>query len=89
MGPNDQTPCHKCPKGSPEEAKQIELSEKNWAAYAHYQEAKAVGLTDEERRDPIVRRNFALIDRLTEDKRNRDEARNVAEALVAVLTKGK
>jgi hypothetical protein len=55
-------PCERCPKGSPEQAKEIELSEKNWLAFGHYRQAKAVGVTETERRDPIVRRNFAVID---------------------------
>lgn len=73
-------PCHKCPKESPEKAKQIELSEKNWAAYSHYLQAKAVGLTEEERRDPIVRRNFALIEMIVTDHKLTAEADAFAEA---------
>lgn len=89
LGPNDAPPCHKCPKGSPEKAKELELSEKNWAAFAHYEESKVAGLSEEERRDPIIRRNMALIERIVSEKRNGDQARNLAEALIAVLTSGK
>lgn len=55
-------PCQRCPKGSPEQAKEMELSTKNWYAFSHYRQAKAVGVTEQERNDPIVRRNFAIID---------------------------
>jgi hypothetical protein len=84
---NVPTPCNKCPKGSPERAKKIELTAKNWEAYAHYQQGKAVGLTEAERSDPIVRRNFALLDRLTKEREQIDTARGMAEALLAVLAK--
>lgn len=87
--PSVPTPCNKCPKQSPEKAKEIELTEKNWAAFAHYQQCKAVGLTEAERRDPIVRRNFALMDRLTAERDRRDQATGMAEALLAVLTQRK
>jgi hypothetical protein len=56
------TPCNVCPKQSPAKAVEFELSEKNWAAYAFYLQARAVGLTESERVDPIVRKNFAIID---------------------------
>ena len=87
--PGTPTPCNKCPKGSPEKAKTLELSEKNWSAFAHYQESKAVGLTEAERRDPIVRRNFALMDRIAAERDRRDHSQGMAEALIAVLTSKK
>ncbi len=55
-------PCERCPKGSPAQAEEMELSPKNWQAFGHYRQAKAVGPTDEERRDAIIRRNWAIID---------------------------
>ena len=69
-----QPPCVRCPKQSPERAKEIVLSEKNWRAFAHYEEAKAVGVTDEERRDPIVRRNFAVIEQVVKAFEAKSEA---------------
>lgn len=60
--PGALPPCQRCPKESPDRASNHELSDKNWQAVGHYQRAKAVGLTDEERRDPIVRHNFSIID---------------------------
>lgn len=81
----ESPPCHKCPKESPERARQIELSEKNWQAYGHYLQAKAVGLTEAERRDPIVRRNFALIDMLVSERKAEADAEKFAEAFVLRL----
>ncbi|MCI0358640.1 MAG: hypothetical protein L0211_09160 [Planctomycetaceae bacterium] len=86
-GPNVPTPCNKCPKEDPENAKQIELSPKNWAAFAHYLQARACGLSDVERRDPIVRRNFALIDMLTRERDRKAQAEEFAEAFVMRLAR--
>lgn len=55
-------PCQRCPKGSPEQAKAVELSPKNWLAFSHYRQVKSVGVSEVERNDPIVRRNMAIID---------------------------
>ena len=51
---------------TPELGKEMELTERNWRAWNFYNQAKATGLTDEEKRDPIVRRIFAIVSRLTE-----------------------
>lgn len=37
------TPCHNCPKKSPEEAKRLALSPKNWRAFNFYWRVKASG----------------------------------------------
>ena len=81
----ESPPCRQCPKESPERAKQIELSDKNWQAYSHYLQAKAVGLTDAEKRDPIVRRNFALIEMISSDHKTQQQADAFAEAFVLRL----
>lgn len=56
------TPCHKCPKipaGEPPiRANAVELSERNFAAYVHYLECRAVGQFPD---DPIVRRNARIL----------------------------
>lgn len=84
-----QPPCVRCPKQSPERAKEIELSEKNWRAYAHYLEAKAVGVTEEERRDPIVRRNFAAIDQVVKAFEAQSEASMHAAEIARMAVKGR
>lgn len=56
------TPCRKpakCPKGTPEDSK--ELNAKNRQAYAHYLECRAVGVFPD---DAIVRQNAAIIRRV-------------------------
>jgi hypothetical protein len=60
------TPCWGCPKipgDAPEKTPlfAIEPTERSVRAYQHYRESRAVGMTDAERADPIVRRNAALI----------------------------
>jgi len=44
----------------------LELNSVNSLVWQHYREWKAVGLTDEAKSCPIVRRNWAIIDRLVE-----------------------
>jgi hypothetical protein len=58
------TPCSWCAKQPPDLPPHertpdtaVELSERNWRAYQHYLECKAVGSFPD---DPIVRRNAAL-----------------------------
>lgn len=80
-------PCEKCPKESPERAKDIELSAKNWAAYGHYLECRTVGLSDGERRDPLVRRNAGIIDRAVREFERRESARHFAEAFATMLVR--
>lgn len=57
-------PCEKCPKESPQKAKQYELSAKNWRALWYYYEARAAGLTESDRSDRLLRRNLAILDRI-------------------------
>ena len=84
----DQNPpcrwCPKIPKGAepvPENAE--ELSERNWLAYQHYLECKAVGKFPG---DSMVRRNAMLI-RQVEDsaRRMQDLSANVREILAFVV----
>lgn len=78
-------PCGQCPKQSPEKAHEHELSDKNWRAYAHYQQARAVGLTEAERADPIVRRNFAVIDQVVRQHEASQAAKMTAAELARVF----
>ncbi len=59
---NVSTPCHRCPKipkgMAPIPASAVELSEKNWRAFAHYRRCKAVGRFPV---DEIVEYNAAII----------------------------
>ena len=50
-----------CAKGTPEASRA--LSDRNWRAWQHYQECRAVGQFPD---DPIVRRNASIILSVTE-----------------------
>lgn len=57
------TPCQECPKipvGAPQKTREhaIELSDKNYQAWQHYLECRAVGKFPD---DPIVRRNARVL----------------------------
>lgn len=54
-----------CPKGTPENPKT--LTPENEQALQHYREATACGFTDEERDDPLVRRNAGIIKYVTDE----------------------
>lgn len=62
------TPCRFCPKipadkdKTPEHA--VELSDRNWRAYAHHMECRAVNSWPD---DPIVRRNARIIRALLDE----------------------
>lgn len=72
-------PCHRCPKvpegtSDPSPSSAVELSERNWEAYKHYLECRAVGTWPD---DPsgIVRRNAMLI-RQVEDAAHESRVEN-------------
>jgi len=87
--PGTLPPCQRCPKGSPEQAKEIELSERNWMALAFYEEEKSIGIRDEVKRDPIVRRNFAAIDRAYRERDLIQGAQLQASEFAKQFRKGK
>ena len=60
-------PCGYCPKGSPEQAKQSELTFKNLQAIEFYHRVQATHgavLTDEDKRDDLLMAKLAAIGRL-------------------------
>jgi hypothetical protein len=60
-------PCGSCPKKGPQYEREFLLSEKNWLTLEFYRQTKATfgrGLSDEEARDEVVRRNFVTLDDL-------------------------
>jgi hypothetical protein len=66
------TPCLSCPKipeGIPKTRDNaIELSERNWLAYQHYLECRAVGQFP---KDPIVRRNARILRAIIDEAEQR------------------
>ncbi len=78
-------PCWDCPKRSPREAHQYELSAKNNRTLALWYEEHGVGwacLTDAMKEDRIFRRNMALITQVMDAHR---EAEQVASSAVRGL----
>ena len=79
------TPCGSCPKipkgrfPKPENAQ--ELSEKNWRAFGHYRECKAVGRFPD---DPIVRVNAGII-RMVEDQVQDTKLARLPEVMARML----
>lgn len=71
------TPCWKCPKQSPSEAKRMELSDKNWRTWRIYQQVQATGggcLTEAMKRDAVLNRNLGdIYDLLSSLSRERQE----------------
>jgi hypothetical protein len=88
IDPNWKPPCvsgaEKCPKGDPENAKRIELSDKNYRAFWHWQRMRAVGATEREKADPIVRRNAALIEGMYQPWERKQQAMETLELLLMV-----
>lgn len=77
-------PCEHCPKESPAEAKRHELSDANQEAYAHFRRHRSAGfatLTDDEKTDAIVRRNFSLIGELVRAAERRDASESLMVAV--------
>lgn len=76
-------PCKVCPKESPENAWQHELTEKNVQAVMHWKQHRAMafnGMADEEKTDPIIQRNFGIID---DEFRRHERQRELQDVLIA------
>jgi len=84
--PGQATPCHECPKGSPEKAKESELSTKNWRTWDLYRRDKAIGcLTQQQRQDRILQRNFLIVDQIYQAWTQRQAAEGLAEQLAVLF----
>lgn len=80
------TPCHACPKKSPEHAKQVELNQRNWATVRLFVRNRAMqgrALTPAEAADELLQRNFGLIDTILRQW----EGQRVADALGTAIAK--
>lgn len=63
------TPCRTCPKENPQRAKLYELNSRNDRAIVLYLKTKAASgrnISDDEARDPILLRNFSIIEQKLE-----------------------
>lgn len=90
-------PCRLCPKGSPSEAHQFELTQSNIAAVRHFLAHRAMNfnaLSEQERNDPIVQRNFEIIDQVFREfdkasERAYETQRMAALVQIALPSKGR
>ncbi|TWT30719.1 hypothetical protein [Blastopirellula retiformator] len=89
--PGMKLQCGQCPKKSPQNAKRLELSVKNWKTYQLWREVKATHgrcLTDEMARDSIIRRNLAILDALHEvHERNTQQNQSLQTLALLALNK--
>jgi len=82
--PTVPTPCDSCPKKSPEEAHEYELSLKNMKAVQFHSISKACGfrnLTPELANDSIIQRNFTIIEGIEEHFERERLAKSIASVL--------
>ena len=63
------------------------MTAKNWMAYAHWRQCRAVGMSEAEKRDPTVRRNAAIIEEIVREFERQDSARQFAESFAMLLVK--
>ena len=54
--------------------------------YSHYLQGKSVGLVEFERRDPIVRRHFSILDGIIKARDDRSLANSIACELGSILS---
>lgn len=88
---NVPTPCHQCPKQSPEQASQHELTAANHRTYETYLEVQATSgasLTGEQRRAGVLLRRLAIVHRVVREVETQNLLRAVAVGNVQRLTTG-
>jgi hypothetical protein len=85
-------PCHSCPKKGPQHEHEFVLNDKNWRTLEFYRQTKATfgrGLTDEEARDEIVRKNFSVLDQLFAAADQEETSEAVSRGVTAALRRAK
>jgi len=83
-------PCHKCPLESPEKAHKHRLNDRNVKTFILYHRSKSTNglyLNGAERTDPIVARNFSIIDSFYRRKDSIDLASEIAQQLAPFFMK--
>jgi hypothetical protein len=84
---NVPTPCHECPKESPQKCKEHELSRKNRMTLRLYYEVRATSgqcLTPAMRGDRLLMRNLAIVDGIYRQFEQDQMARSIV-AGIAIL----
>ncbi len=70
--PLEVLPCGECPKipkgMEPSPRNAVEMTERSWQVYNHWTEAVAVGFTDEEQADAIVRQNASILREIDQER---------------------
>ena len=90
-GPSHKPQCRThigCPKVSPEEAYQYELTDANWKTLRLYRQLRAAGfqfMSAAERRDTILRRHFGILDEIFRNYDRKEHAKDVANELLPIL----
>jgi hypothetical protein len=82
-------PCKRCPKQSPAKAHQFEISARNIAAVRHFLMHRAMNfaaLSELEKRDPIVQRNFEIIDQVFREFEKASERAYETQRMATLLT---
>lgn len=86
-------PCMRCPKcatspeKSPAAGRQAELSPRNRQCLEHYWATKDGCLTEEEKRDPVVRRTRAIINQVYDHYRTAQSAGVLSAMAGAIVSK--
>ena len=83
--PHQPTPCHQCPKRSPSNEAKLRLSPRNQRTVELYYRAKAGGLTEDERNDPLVQRHLAALELVMSRWQISQLDRGIATMMTAVL----
>jgi len=83
--PNVPTPCHECPKGSPEREHEFRLSARNWRTLQAFLEARSCGVPAGWLRDPLFRRNASILGELFRRFDRQRQADELAARLVEIL----
>ena len=87
---NVPTPCHQCPKESPEKESEHELSDRSYQTLVLYQRAMATGfhyLTKREKRDPLVAKHFVILERLYREYERQRQSNDIANTLMPMMVR--
>lgn len=87
--PGQATPCHICPKESPERAREHELTDENWRTLRLFLQNRALAghlLTAEEKADPLLVWLFSLIDNMIRQWESKETARALAGSIDLLRT---
>lgn len=88
--PGMPLPCENCPKQSPAKEKEYRLSDRNWKTLELYEQVRASAgacLSEAERRDPILRRNLAIIDRIMRQYERRRSAEELSHQVALLFSR--